>query len=336
MKKNLLILLVFVIASCKDKPKITSENKIDDDKEIALNIDSITQDAQRLLETKCYICHDPEASHDQRIAPPMAAIKARYLKDYSTKKEFTDAIWAFVEKPTKEKTKMRGAVNRFGVMPYQPYEEEEIRLISNFIFEYKIEEPAWFKKHWEEGHGNGNYRQKGMKMGDKGQQEKNYTEKGLAYANNTKKVLGKNLMGTIQKKGTVAALSFCNERAYPLTDSLANVYNAEIRRVSDQPRNPNNKASTSELEHIKSFKNAIASGEKYDPIVVEGEEKINFYYPIVTNSMCLQCHGKIEADIQPEVVNILKSKYPNDKAVGYTTNEVRGIWSIAFDKEIHE
>ncbi len=336
MKKILLILLVFVIASCKDKPKVISENKSNGSKEIAINTDSITQDAQKLLQTKCYICHDPEASHEQRIAPPLAAIKARYLKDYTTKKEFTDAIWAFVEKPTKAKTKMRGAVNRFGIMPYQPYEEEEIRLLSNFIFDYKIEEPTWFKKHWEEDHGNGNYRQKGMNMSDKGQQEKDYKDKGLSYANNTKKVLGKNLMGTIQKKGTVAALLFCNEQAYPLTDSLSNNYNAEIKRVSDKPRNPNNKASTSELEHINYFKNAIASGEKYDPIVVEGKEKINFYYPIVTNSMCLQCHGKIEANIQPEVVNILKSKYPNDKATGYTTNEVRGIWSIVFDKETVE
>lgn len=332
MKNILLLLLVIVVTSCKDIPQATSEHMVNDSTEIALHFDNSVQDAKKLLETKCYVCHDPETSHEQRIAPPMAAIKARYLKDYIVKKEFADAIWAFVEKPTKEKAKMRGAVNRFGVMPFQPYEEKDIRMIANFIFDYKIEEPTWFKKHWEEGHGMGNYRQKGMKMGTTGQQEKNYEEIGLSYANNAKKVLGKNVMGTIQKKGTVAAVSFCNERAYPLTDSISNVYNAKIKRVSDKPRNPNNAASVAELEHINYFKNAIITGEKYSPIVVEDDEKVKFYYPIVTNSMCLQCHGKIEADIQLEVVNLLKAKYPNDKAIGYTTNEVRGIWSIAFDK----
>lgn len=46
-----------------------------------------------------------------------------------------------------------------------------------------------------------------------------YAERGVKYAMNTQAVLGKNLMQAIQETGTSGALSFCNEKAYPLTDS---------------------------------------------------------------------------------------------------------------------
>lgn len=73
-------------------------------------------------------------------------------------------------------------------------------------------------------------------------------------------------MGTIQKKGTKEAVTFCNKRAYPITDSMAVAQNATIKSVSDKPRNPNNQASTKELGVIAQFKKAIANKEEYKPI----------------------------------------------------------------------
>jgi hypothetical protein len=59
----------------------------------------------------------------------------------------------------------------------------------------------------------------------------------------TKQELGKNLMQAIQTKGTAGALEFCNIKALPITDSMSNVLNASIKRVSDLERNPKNKAN---------------------------------------------------------------------------------------------
>ncbi|HBY68813.1 MAG TPA: cytochrome c family protein, partial [Flavobacteriaceae bacterium] len=56
-----------------------------------------------------------------------------------------------------------------------------------------------------------------------------------------------------------------------------------------------------------------------------------FYYPITTNSMCLQCHGIPNKTIQPEVLTTIIDLYPNDKAIGYNINEVRGIWVLNFE-----
>ncbi len=159
--------------------------------------------------------------------------------------------------------------------------------------------------------------------------EKSYADIGMEYAISTKAILGKNLIGTIQQKGTLAAVEFCNMAAYPLTDSMAVKHNAKIKRVSDKPRNPRNQANELELQHIAKFKEDFLLGVNPDPIVEETSNGVRFYYPIETNTMCLQCHGK---SVAPEVYKSIKALYPKDEAIGYIENEVRGIWSISFDK----
>ena len=51
---------------------------------------------------------------------------------------------------------------------------------------------------------------------------------------------------------------------------------------------------------------------------------------ITTNSMCLQCHDP-EKDLRSETYKTIKALYPNDKAI-VNVNQVRGIWSVSFDK----
>ena len=297
---------------------------------------------KKLMETNCYVCHSPTASHDDRIGPPMVAIKRHYIDDETTKEQFISDLKAWIKNPNEADAKMRGAVRRFGVMPKQAFPEETIEKIADYMYDFEIDQPEWFEDHFneEKGKHNGNGRGKGMGQGKgKHQQQAQtsyedlpYGERGLKYALTTKAVLGKNLMGTIQKKGTLEALEFCNVRAYPLTDSMAVVHNASIKRVSDKPRNPKNKANSEELEYIKTFKTLVASEKEISPIVKETEDDVNVYYPIVTNSMCLQCHGKPETNIKPDLLKTLTLLYPEDKAKGYSENQVRGIWNVSFKK----
>ncbi|WP_405265907.1 DUF3365 domain-containing protein [Cellulophaga sp. Ld12] len=165
------------------------------------------------------------------------------------------------------------------------------------------------------------------------QNQKNLEVIGLEYAQTTQQVLGKQLIGTIQKKGTLEALRFCSIQAYPITDSMALKHKATIKRVSDKPRNQANKANAAELEYIKSFKQDIVNGITPIPLVKENrDDTVEFYYPIITNAMCLQCHGT-ENDVNPETLAVIRSLYPQDMALGYGTNEVRGIWSINFKEQ---
>lgn len=327
-----ILLLVFGCNNSKNKSYTAVENQVEANQ----------HPGKKLMETNCYICHSPTGSHDDRIGPPMIAIKRHYINDGTNKEEFIADMQAWIKNPNADDAKMFGAVKRFGVMPKQVYPEETIKLISEYMYDYEIDQPDWFDDHFNEQRGKN--RGQGMRNGmgknygiNNPQNELNYQdlpygERGLKYALATKTVLGKNLMGTIQKKGTLEALSFCNERAYPLTDSMALVHNANIKRVSDKPRNSNNQANAKEIAYINTFKSNIKNSEEPKPIVEEINTKVHVYYPITTNAMCLQCHGSPNKDIQNTTLKKLTLLYPKDKAIGYDVNQVRGIWSISFDK----
>lgn len=326
-----LLLGLITLTACKQK---SAENykSVPSISEAAKAVTSEPHPGKKLMETQCYLCHSGTAPENEgRIGPPMIAIKAHYINDATTKEEFVDAIWNFVEKPSEENAKLRGAVRRFGVMPYQSFKKEEIAQIAEYIFDYQIDEPEWFKEHWENGHNKKRkpYKNEGKKIASNN--NNTIEDIGLNYALDTKKVLGKNLMGAIQEKGTLHALKFCNEQAYPLTDSMAQKFNATIKRVSDKPRNPNNQADETELEMIAHFKKLLAQDETIVPIVEKENGTNHFYYPITTNSMCLQCHGSPNKNIATETLASIQMLYPKDKAVDYDVNEVRGIWSITFD-----
>lgn len=323
--------LALVLLSCNQDKSKQQDQYTKTDRQVSANT-AYALKGKTLMENKCYLCHSPKAKQDSRIGPPMIAIKQRYLKNAKSKDEFIAAVWDFVKQPSAEKAKLKGAVKQFGVMPYQAYDQKEIEAIAAFMYDYKIEEPEWFQEHKNKKHKQKRKRQRGKSTKTLPQQEQSYADIGMSYAKSTKSTLGKNLMGAIQKEGVLHALSFCNVQAMPLTDSMATKHQATIRRVSDKNRNPLNKANTKELEYIKHFKGELSNGKQAQPIVVEENQKVNFYYPIVTNDMCLKCHGSPEKDIAPKTLKQIKLLYPNDKAIGYNVNEVRGIWSISFDK----
>lgn len=323
MKK---VILVFIfmnsIFSCKDVNQSSYDKK-----NIKTEKTKVQHVGKKLMEKNCNVCHSPTASHNNRVAPPMVAIKRHYISSETTKEEFIASIQNFIKNPTEETAKLHGAVKRFGVMPKQAYPEKTIKQIAEYLFENDIEKPAWFESHFNEKNAKKKSNQKNKKL-----RELPYSERGLQYALSTKAVLGKNLMRKIQNEGTVAALEFCNLKAYALTDSMAVYHNATIKRVSDKPRNLKNSANTKELEYITIFKNDVKNNKESTPIVVESSKKISVYYPIKTNSMCLQCHGKPKTQIKENTFSALKKLYPNDKAVGYDINQVRGIWNVSFSK----
>lgn len=163
MKNILLFLFVILLllAGCKnEKPK---ELLVDQTifKE-GIKLESIEYN---LLKTNCYVCHNPNSvSHENLIAPPMAAVKKRYLILYDTRDSFVDAVSKWVLNPIEENSIMRGAVSEFNVMPKQVFKEEEVIKIATYIFENKLKEPEWFKNH-EEGMHRGNQRGMGRGMG---------------------------------------------------------------------------------------------------------------------------------------------------------------------------
>lgn len=324
MKNYFLFLLSFGwLFSCQNG---SVESTQEDNSEFSE--EQLAQEGLALMEQHCYLCHSPSAGQfDGRVAPPMVTIKGYYIDKHPSKAEFVAAMERFVGYPTKEHAILLESVAQYGLMPRQNYPAGSVAKIAAFMFDYLIEEPNWFASYYLEKYAKA-WQQSGSKM-EVFNAAISFEAMGLEYALSTKKVLGSNLMGTIQEKGTLAALQFCNLRAYPLTDSMATVHNAEIKRVSDKPRNPNNAANAEEVKILEKYKKQIANNETMAPKVIEKGNKIHFYYPIETNTMCLQCHG---AKVEPDVLKKIALLYPKDMALGYSENEIRGIWSIQFNK----
>jgi len=343
MKIVYVLAILMAINACKDtkKSEYTKAAKTDTFDVLATDL----HPGKKIMETECYICHNPKASEESMIAPPMIAIKKHYISVETTKEQFQNDLVSWINNPSEEKSKMPGALKKFGIMPLQPFPEDKIRSIAEYIYDYEIDEPDWFEEHYQKGRGNrrGKGKGKGKHGGkSKGKQMRkgmgqndapaDNSDIGLKYALSTKAQLGKNLLKAIAEKGTVGAVEFCNIEAMKLTDSMSVMHNAIIKRVSDKARNPKNIANAKELGHITAFKELVKAGSDIDPIVEEINGEVNFYYPITTNTMCLQCHGTPNEQVTSETLGTLKALYPSDKALGYNVNEVRGIWSIVFDK----
>ncbi len=167
---------------------------------------------------------------------------------------------------------------------------------------------------------------------DTSSQLKNPLEAGQEMAMKTKAVLGKYLVTAIQDKGTEGAIEFCSTRAIQITDSMSKVLGSRLKRVAVRNRNPLNLASANELSYIQEINASLARNEKPKPQLKETTEIYTAYYPILTEQLCLQCHGDIKADIKPATLSTINRLYPGDKATGYKLNELRGIWVVEMKK----
>ncbi len=255
----------------------------------------------------CMSCHNEQSPEDARLAPPPLALQEHYKEAYAEEPAFIEAMSDFVVHPSKEKAIMLQAVEKFGLMPAMGYAEEELNQIASYIY-------------------HGNFSKPNESKGESGP-----LQTGQELAMSTKRILGKNLMAALNEGGPVHAVDFCNTKAIHFTDSMSTAMNARIQRVSDRPRNPNNRANEAELEAIEHLKQQIADAGQARPMIRAEGDGYRFYGPINTNAMCLQCHGEVGSDVTPETTQKIKERYPNDEATGYGLNQVRGIWSIYFE-----
>lgn len=159
---------------------------------------------------------------------------------------------------------------------------------------------------------------------------------GAYLADTSQKTLSKTLISTIQKEGVEAALSYCNVVAYPLMDSLSGIYNAQIKRASFDTRNPRDAPDEFEAQLLEAYQYAVDNDKPLtdDVQFTDNKEYVLYTRPIaLNNGVCLNCHGRVGDQIQPNVAKKLAELYPNDKATGHELGDLRGMWSIKIPTE---
>lgn len=159
-----------------------------------------------------------------------------------------------------------------------------------------------------------------------------WTARGRAITSQAFSLLSSNLLQAIEQGGAQNSLPYCSAMAMPLTRIVADTNSVSLRRVSHRVRNPGNRANTEELALIAEYRTTRAAGGVLSPVLM-ADGHVTYYAPIViTNALCLQCHGTPEKEVTLEVLSSIRKHYPADEAVGFEMGEVRGLWRVDFQQ----
>lgn len=158
-----------------------------------------------------------------------------------------------------------------------------------------------------------------------------YLKLGDSIATATFDTLRKSLLQAIETKGIAGAVRFCNVQALPLTSTLAND-SISIHRVAERFRNPANAFNSEDSIQWQIFGARKAKGDSLTGMLLETATEFVYYKPIIMNPLCANCHGNKEMDIKPDVMAVIDSLYPKDKAFGFMKDDLRGLWKISFPK----
>ena len=136
------------------------------------------------------------------------------------------------------------------------------------------------------------------------------------------------LIQGLQHNNLIKALKYCNKEVEQLV-SKDNEKGFAIKRVSLKPRNKNNYPNQYEKEMLEKFNklslidNKDLALEHSDIIKDENNNKFVYLKAIRIKEVCLNCHGSnINDDLKKEIQKL----YPDDKAINYKLNDIRGAF----------
>jgi hypothetical protein len=124
--------------------------------------------------------------------------------------------------------------------------------------------------------------------------------------------------------GPVAAVNICHLQAPAIAESF-NAKSIHVGRSSHRLRNPANAPAPWMSALINNY---LDAPEQRQPVALRLESgRIGYAEPILTQAVCLTCHGE---NIAPEVKVQLAELYPADRATGFQVGELRGIFWAEF------
>lgn len=140
------------------------------------------------------------------------------------------------------------------------------------------------------------------------------------------KTLGKNMKEHMKAGGPMDALNFCSTEAYDLTDSVNKKLksNTKVKRISSKTRSAANHPNKEEQSVLSLLETMQEQGVILPEYLIQksGEKQYKYYKPIIIdNGVCLKCHGDVKDE---KLKNTIAARYPQDKALGYKMNELRG------------
>lgn len=152
--------------------------------------------------------------------------------------------------------------------------------------------------------------------------------------------LATGLMGrlreAVEERGPAGAVSFCSDRAIPLTREIEGGLGPgiEVKRTSVRYRNPANAPDSLEAAALRYFEAADdeAGGGPSSYVQHAGDGEWRYYRPLTVQPLCVRCHGPAE-ELAPGVRRVLEEEYPADRATGYRPGDFRGVIRVSVPVE---
>lgn len=134
--------------------------------------------------------------------------------------------------------------------------------------------------------------------------------------------LGARLLDRLQEAlsaGPGAGIEVCNAEAAGLTEAVGREHGVRIGRTAQRLRNPANAPPPWAAAHV----GASGDAPRFEPLADGG---LRALLPIRLQPLCVTCHGP-EAQLAPEVRQVLAVRYPDDRATGFAPGDLRGwVW----------
>jgi hypothetical protein len=150
------------------------------------------------------------------------------------------------------------------------------------------------------------------------------------------KRLGSQLKTAMQSGGPVAGIQVCQQIGQSLTNSINEKLDGVlVTRTSLRIRNPKNAPTTADRQVMEGWLKQVADtgGGKLpqNEIVRRDDGSVVVYKPILTQQLCMKCHGE-PATFTPELISLIKKHYPDDQATGFKEGSLRGVFKAIFPK----
>ncbi|MBT8137712.1 MAG: DUF3365 domain-containing protein [Gammaproteobacteria bacterium] len=147
--------------------------------------------------------------------------------------------------------------------------------------------------------------------------------------------LQRELKTALQADGPTGAVGVCHTRAAEIATTVGTGFGVEIGRTSMRLRNHANTPDDWEKEQLAMFRQQLGDGA--DPAALSaaaaknmnGRTSYRYMQPIIVQPLCLTCHG---TTLDPGLAAAIDELYPQDEARGYRAGELRGAFTVSWQK----
>lgn len=148
--------------------------------------------------------------------------------------------------------------------------------------------------------------------------------------------LRQNLQKAVKEGGLANGVQVCKDIA-PVIAAELSTDGWQVGRTALKVRNPANRADNWEhsalLTMVKKLEEGLEPGALVTVSVEESTGIYRFMAPIMTDGLCLNCHG---ADLAPDVKATILQQYPQDEATGFAAGDLRGAFTVSYQAQAGE